>query len=154
MPSFDGTETLIRPMRVEDYDGVYALWISTPGMGLNDIDDSRAGIAAYLRRNPTTSFVAEDGGRIVGAIMAGHDGRRGFIHHTAVLPAYRGRGVGRKLVESAMAALEKEGISKTALVVFGRNADGNGFWEHLGFATRGDLVYRNKNIRPLRRIDT
>ncbi len=154
MPSLDGTETLIRPMRIEDYDSVYALWISTPGMGLNDIDDSRAGIDAYLRRNPATSFVAVDGGRIVGAIMAGHDGRRGFIYHTAVLAAYRGRGVGRKLAESAMAALEKEGINKAALVVFGRNADGNSFWEHLGFAARGDLVYRNKNIRSLRRIDT
>lgn len=152
MPTSDGTT--IRIMRVEDYDGVNDLWIHTPGMGLNDIDDSRTGIAAYLRRNPATSFVAEEDGRIVGAILAGHDGRRGFIHHTAVLPACRGRGLGRKLAESAMAALEREGINKAMLVVFARNAAGNGFWEHLGFAARNDLVYRNRNIRPLRRIDT
>ena len=76
----------IRVMTINDYDGVYDLWINTPGMGLNTTDDSREGIAKYLRRNPTTSFVAECEGTIIGVIMAGHDGRRGYIHHTAVLP--------------------------------------------------------------------
>lgn len=143
-----------RIMTIQDYPGVYDLWMHTPGMGLNSTDDSEAGIARYLRRNPTTCFVAEDGGRIVGAILAGHDGRRGFLYHTAVLPEYRGQQVGRMLVECAMQALEQEGIAKAALVVFQRNESGNGFWEHLEFTRREDLVYRNRNIRPLERIDT
>ncbi len=145
---------IIRIMTAEDYDGVYALWVSTPGIGLNKVDDSREGIAKYLRRNPQTSFVAEDCDRIVGVIMAGHDGRRGYIHHTAVLPAYRGQGLGRRLVEFAMKALEEEGIHKVALVAFTENNTGNAFWEKLGFSARGDLVYRNKNIHTLQRIDT
>lgn len=82
---------MIRVMTIEDYDGVYDLWIHTPGMGLNTTDDSREGIEKYMERNPATCFVAEDDGKIIGAIMAGHDGRRGFIHHTAVAPAYRNR---------------------------------------------------------------
>ena len=97
-----------RPMTIADYDAVYDLWIHTPGMGLNTTDDSREGIDKYLRRNPTTSFVALDGDAVVGVIMAGHDGRRGFIHHTAVLPTYRGQGIATRLVEHAMAALEPE----------------------------------------------
>lgn len=144
----------IRVMTSRDYDGVYDLWIHTPGMGLNATDDSREGIEKYLKRNPATSFVAECGGQIIGVIMAGHDGRRGYIHHTAVLPAYRHQGIAQKLLEHAMAALDREGISKVALVAFARNEIGNGFWERMGFTQRDDLVYRNKNIHPLERIDT
>ena len=144
----------IRVMTAADYDAVYRLWRETPGMGLNTTDDSREGIEKYLKRNPTTSFVAESGGRIVGAILAGHDGRRGFLYHTAVLPAFREHGIGRQLTDSAMTALEAEGISKAALVVFRKNETGNGFWEHIGFTEREDLVYRNKALRSLTRVDT
>ena len=144
----------IRPMTIADYDGVYDLWISTPGMGLNTTDDSREGIAQYLCRNPTTSFVAEEAGRIVGVIIAGHDGRRGFIYHTAVRPECRRQGIATQLVEHAMAALEKEGIHKAALVVFERNTLGNAFGERIGFEERTDLVYRNRSIHALERIDT
>ena len=144
----------IRVMTIKDYDGVYDLWINTPGMGLNSTDDSREGIDKYLKRNPTSSFVAEDDGKIIGVIMSGHDGRRGYIHHTAVLPGYRNQGIAKKLVDSAMNALDIEGVNKVALVAFERNEIGNGFWENIGFVVRDDLVYRNKNIHELKRIDT
>lgn len=144
----------IRIMTIEDYDGVYNLWINTPGMGLNTTDDSREGIDKYLKRNPTTSFVAEDEGKIIGVIMAGHDGRRGFINHTAVLQDYRKQGIAKRLVDCTMDALDKEGIKKVALVVFKHNEIGNGFWDNIGFTDREDLVYRNKNIHVLDRIDT
>ena len=144
----------IRVMTIHDYDGVYDLWMNTPGMGLNTTDDSREGIEKYLKRNPTTNFVAECEGTIIGVIMAGHDGRRGYIYHTAVLPTYRNQGIAKKLVDCAMSALDEEGINKVALVTFKKNELGNGFWENRGFANRDDLVYRNKNIHVLDRIDT
>lgn len=144
----------IRVMTIADYDGVYDLWINTPGMGLNTTDDSREGIRKYLARNPATSFVAECDDKIIGVIMAGHDGRRGYIHHTAVLPDYRNLGIAKRLVECAMNALDAEGINKVALVAFRKNETGNGFWENIGFTERDDLVYRNKNIHTLERIDT
>lgn len=150
----EGESALIRVMRIEDYERVYALWLSCKGMGLNDVDDSREGIARYLARNPNTCFVAEDDGALVGVIMAGHDGRRGFIHHTAVSPDARGRGIGRALAERALAALRAEGISKVALVAFARNEGGNAFWEKMGFTSRGDLVYRNRSLVQMVRIDT
>jgi ribosomal protein S18 acetylase RimI-like enzyme len=123
-------------------------------MGLNAVDDSRDGIGKYLMRNPTTSFVALAKGKIVGVIMAGHDGRRGYIHHTAVLPEYRGQGIAQNLVEHAMDALDKEGIIKANLVAFRDNDLGNGFWEHIGFHERTDLVYRDKALRPFELVKT
>lgn len=144
----------IRVMTIDDYERVYDLWINTPGMGLNTTDDSRAGIEQYLKRNPDTCFVAEEDDRIVGAIMAGHDGRRGFIHHTTVHLQYRNRGIGRQLVERAMQALDEQGIHKVALLVFSRNEIGNAFWEKMGFTGREDITYRNKAIHSLERIDT
>lgn len=144
----------IIPMTIEDYDAVYDLWLHTPGMGLNTADDSREGIAAYLRRNPTTCFTAKEGDRLLGAILAGHDGRRGYISHTAVREDAQRQGVGTALVEAVLEALQDEGIRKVALVVFARNEKGNAFWEKLGFTGRDDLVYRNKALAELVRIDT
>lgn len=150
----DGSAGMIRTMTIDDYDAVYDLWIHTPGMGLNTTDDSRAGIERYLARNPKTCFVAEEEGTIVGVILSGHDGRRGFIHHAAVSIACRQRGIGSALLDHAMHALEAEGIHKVALVVFSANEAGNSFWEKRGFLARNDLVYRNKTITELTRIDT
>ena len=144
----------IRKMKIEDYEMVYQLWLSCKGMGLNSVDDSRDGIEKFLNRNPDTCFVAEKDGKIVGAIMGGNDGRRGYIHHTAVSPDQRRQGIASKLVDAVMTALENIGITKVALVVFDRNADGNAFWEKSGFTVREDLVYRNKSISEMTRIDT
>lgn len=140
----------IRKMEIEDFEQIYDLWIHTEGMGLNTTDDSREGIAKYLLRNPDTCFVAESDEKLIGVIMSGHDGRRGFIYHTTVRKEYRGQGIGKKLVDSAMTALETEGIHKVALVAFEKNVLGNKFWEKAGFTIRTDLVYRNKNIHELK----
>ena len=86
------TEVQIRPMTLADYAEVRALWLACAGMGLNDVDDSEAGIARFLARNPDTCLAAHQYGRIVGAILTGSDGRRGYIYHTAVHPDFQGRG--------------------------------------------------------------
>lgn len=145
---------LIRKMTIADYDSVYELWLNTPGMGLNNLDDSRQGIEKYLQRNPETCFVAEKDNKIIGVILCGNDGRRGYIHHTAVSVSERKRGVGTALVDAAVNALKREGINKAALVVFSKNELGNSFWEKRGFTIREDLVYRNKTINEVTRIDT
>lgn len=147
-------EVTIRTMALADYEDVYSLWLSCKGMGLNDIDDSKEGIARYLDRNPETCFVALDGEKIVGVIMAGHDGRRGFIHHTAVSPEHRRQGIAKRLAETALTALKRLKISKVALLVFERNKEGNEFWENIGFTAREDVVYRNKELADIIRIDT
>lgn len=145
----------LKSMRPDDYDAVYRLWMSCAGMGLNDLDDSREGITKFLARNPDTCFTAwSGGGQLIGAILAGHDGRRGYLYHTAVHPSFRRQGVARALVERALQALKDWGIHKAALVVFARNQEGNAFWERMGFSVREDLTYRNRAMAEMVRIDT
>lgn len=144
----------IRKITINDYEKMYALWLSCKGMGLNDTDDSKEGIERFLDRNPETCFAACENDDIIGVILAGNDGRRGFIYHTAVSPDHRSRGVGTALVNAALEALQNLGITKTALVVFDRNETGNAFWESQGFTARNDLVYRNKALVDMVRIDT
>ena len=142
----------IRLMTIDDYEKVYELWMSCVGMGLNNLDDSKEGIDKFLQRNPDTCFVAEADNRIVGVIIVGNDGRRGYIYHTAVNPQYRKQGIAKSLVETAMTALQNNGINKVALVVFDRNEIGNDFWEKMGFTVRDDLIYRNKALAEIVRI--
>ena len=137
----------IRKMETTDYDKVYLFWLSIPGMGLNNSDDNRENIEKYLLRNPTTNFIAEDDfGEIIGAILCGHDGRRGHISHTAVKPTERKQGIGAALVKAALDALRVEGISKVTLTTFTKNEVGNAFWEGQGFITSEDIIYRSKVI--------
>ena len=140
---------LIRPMTIDDYEEVYSLWMSCKGMGLNNLDDSKEGIEKFLIHNPNTCFVAEEN-CIVGAIMVGNDGRRGYIYHTAVNPKYQNQKIGTKLLNTAMNELIKLGINKVALVVFDKNI----FWKKQGFTIRDDLIYRNKSLKDITRIDT
>lgn len=138
-------------MLIEDYGAVFNLWSTTTGMGMRSLDDSLEGITRFLARNPNTSFVAELNNQISGVILCGHDGRRGYIYHTAVKLDCRKRGIGKALVNATLEALQKEKINKVALVVFAANSLGNEFWEHIGFEIRNDLIYRNISLNPQNR---
>ena len=131
----------IREMTIEAYDQVYALWMQIKGFGIRSIDDSREGIERFLRRNPTTSVVAEKDGKIVGGILCGHDGRRGCFYHVCVDPEYRRHGIGKSMVVFAMEALKKEQINKVSLIAFTKNDIGNAFWNTIGWTKREDLNY-------------
>lgn len=148
----------IRLMTIDDYEEVYKMWMSCKGMGFNDVDDSKEGIKKYLDRNPNTSFVAEQltccGKMITGAILCGHDGRRGIIQHTCVHPDFRHQGIGEQLVDAALNSLKEDKISKVFLVAFKYNEGANAFWEKQGFTIREDLNYRNLCLVDLVRIDT
>ena len=144
----------IRLMRRSDYEAVFQLWMSCPGVALNTTDDSPEGIAKFLDRNPTSCFVAVDGEAVVGVILAGHDGRRGYLHHTAVAQDHRRQGIASALTEAALAALKAEGIVKVTLVAFSKNEGGNAFWGEQDFTLRDDLTYWDKVLIPVTRINT
>jgi ribosomal protein S18 acetylase RimI-like enzyme len=130
----------LRPMVEADIPAALALWQGLPGIGLRDADSPPA-IARYLRRNPGISFVAlAESGELVGVSLAGHDGRRGYLHHVAVAEAYRQQGLGRKLVEECLAALKREGIEKVNFWVKADNRDGLAFWNRVGGRERTDIV--------------
>ena len=144
----------IRKMVLSDYDSVYNLWLNTPGLGVNDINDSKAGIAKYLIRNPDTCFVAEKGDEIIGTILSGHDGRRGLIYHMAVKITERNQGIGESLLTHAINALKDEGIAKVYITIFKDNVVGNVFWEKQGFTIPDESLYRAKEIALIKHIDT
>lgn len=132
---------MVRKMTIEDYPQVYALWMIIKGFAIRSIDDSEAGVARFLKRNPDTSVVAVEDGKVVGAILCGHDGRRGCMYHVCVNPDYRMRGIGKEMVVFAMNALKKEEISKVSLIAFTKNDIGNAFWKSIGWTKREDLNY-------------
>ncbi|MDO4187444.1 MAG: GNAT family N-acetyltransferase [Lachnospiraceae bacterium] len=132
---------MIRVMTIDDYDGVYALWNSIHGFAIRSIDDSREGVEAFLKRNPTTSVVAIEDDKIVGAILCGHDGRRGCFYHVCVNPDYRLKGIGKSMVVFCMNALKEEKINKVSLIAFTQNDVGNAFWKEIGWTKREDLNY-------------
>ena len=128
----------IRPMIIEDYDEVYAMWLITSKRALSSADE-RGQIERYLKRNEGLSQVAVIDGKIVGTVLAGHDGRRGFIHHMAVLPEYRRRHIGHALAEKAIEKIKSEGIEKTHIFCYRDNETGQKFWRDFGFVKRDDI---------------
>lgn len=128
-------------MTIEDYEGVKDLWMTIKGFAIRSIDDSYEGVERFLKRNPTTSVVAIDDGRIVGAILCGHDGRRGCLYHVCVKEEFRRHGIGKAMVVFCMNELKKEKISKVSLIAFSTNDIGNAFWNEIGWTRRLDLNY-------------
>lgn len=131
----------IRQMKIEDYDEVYHLWKRIRGFGIRSMDDSKEGIDRFLKRNPTTSVVAEEDRKIVGAILCGHDGRRGCLYHVCVDEAFRRHGIGKAMVVKTMEALKEEQINKVCLIAFTSNDIGNAFWNTIGWTKREDMNY-------------
>lgn len=138
------TAPTIRTLTIEDYAEVRALWEATEGVGLS-ASDSLDGVRKVLDRNPGMSFVAVSGKRIVGAVLVGHDGRRGLVHHLTVEPSFRRRGLGRALVRRAIEALRGAGIDKAHFLVFARNEAGRAFWKRMLATERIDLVLFSMN---------
>ncbi len=134
-------EIIIRTMRIDDYDQVSKLWMTIRGFGIRSIDDSREEIDRFLKRNPTTSVVAEADGRIVGAILCGSDGRQGCFYHVCVAKKYRRRGIGTQMVAYCMNALKDERINRVSLIAFTKNDVGNAFWNRIGWNGRSDVNY-------------
>lgn len=128
----------ILDMTIDDYDEVIRLWNNTEGIGLSN-SDTKKNIDYYLRRNPGLSLVAKIDGMVIGAILCGHDGRRGYIHHLAVYTKYRGFGIGSSLVDCSLNKLRLLGIDKCHIFVFEINTEGMRFWERTGWIKRYDL---------------
>jgi ribosomal protein S18 acetylase RimI-like enzyme len=129
---------------IDRYDDVMALMHRTPGVSIRETD-SRDATARYLDRNPGLSFLAIDAGRVIGCAMSGHDGRRGYLQHVIVEPAYRHQGVANALVERCLAELGKLGIVKTHIDVLVDNAVGNAYWTRRGWQRRDDIFRYSLN---------
>jgi putative acetyltransferase len=133
-------------MIIDDYDKVLDLWRKTPGVELNAAD-GKDEINFYLERNRNLSQVAEAGGEIIGAVLCGHDGRRGFIHHMAVSPDYRRQGIARKLADAALKGIKNAGIAKCHIFVLTDNEKAKIAWKSMGWKLRTDIVSFSYTIK-------
>lgn len=134
----------IREIHLDDYDEIYTLWSRTSGMGLSDAD-SEQNIRNFLIRNKGMSFCYEENGKIIGTILCGYDGRRGYIYHVTVAEECRGRGIGRLLVEKSLQKLKESGIYKCHLFVFRDNEIGNAFWSSTDWIKREDIFVYSRD---------
>jgi putative acetyltransferase len=128
----------ISEMQISDYDEVINLWRNAGYIHLNNAD-SRDNIKAYLNRNPGLSLLVRTEEKLIGAILAGEDGRRGFLHHLAIDRKYRKMGIGHNLVEKCLVALKERGIHKCHAFILRENEKGYQFWTAIGWKERGDL---------------
>jgi N-acetylglutamate synthase len=135
----------VLPMTEADLTAVLTFWQDMPGVGLNE-SDTPACLRVFLDRNPGLSLVARHGLQIIGAVLCGHDGRRGYLHHLAVLNEYRKRGLGRSLVDRCLAALASLGILKCNIFLYTDNEPGKRFWTWCGWSERNDLVVLQRTI--------
>lgn len=137
----------LRAITMADYDEMLAMWKATPGMGLSASDEP-CQLRVFLDRNPGLSFAAvdEETGRMAGTVLGGHDGRRGFLYHLAVLPEFRGQGIGEALVQATLSELSKSGIVKCHIFVWADNELGQSFWAAKGWAKRHEFFVFSKNL--------
>ncbi len=143
MKIISASDALFHNMKIEDYHDIYKLWSSTAGMGLSDAD-TYDNIYKFLIRNRELSYICRYEDKMIGTILCGHDGRRGYIYHVTVTEVYRGRGIGRVLVEKSLEKLRMQGIHKCHLFVFTDNAIGNAFWTSIGWSRRNTLFVYSK----------
>lgn len=139
------SDIIISPFVMADYEEVVSLWKMCEGIGLSAADSPEK-IRAYLDRNPGMSFIVRKNEKIAGAVLSGHDGRRGFIHHLAVHPGFRKKGIGRKLANECVSALEAAGIEKCHLFIFRKNESGIKFWKMAGWTMREDIGIMSKDV--------
>jgi ribosomal protein S18 acetylase RimI-like enzyme len=125
-------EIQTREFRIEDYDASVGLWKRVEGLDVAEGDD-RDTIQRFLQRNPGLSRIATDGPKIVGAVLCGHDGRRGYIYHLAVDPEYHGRGLGRRLIDECLTGLKRAGLERANILVANDNPRGREFWRRCGW---------------------
>lgn len=148
MMQFAGGKMTIQVRRMidRDYAAAYSLWKAMPGMGLSSADREEA-LLSFLHRNPDTCLAADDSGKLIGTILGGSDGRRGYLYHLAVHPDYQKRGLGRRLVDACLAALQAQGIEKCHIFVIADNEEGLKFWQKAGWTLRQDILILSKDIK-------
>ncbi|MFB5761672.1 GNAT family N-acetyltransferase [Paenibacillus medicaginis] len=140
-----GEEILIRSMSMDDYGEALELWHSVEGLAVSEADSPEQ-LGRYLERNHGFSFVCVIESRIAGTLLSGHDGRRGYMYHLAVDPAYRSRGIASQLVEHALEALRREGIDKCHIFVISDNETGKRFWSANGWEQRSGFYVYSKSV--------
>jgi ribosomal protein S18 acetylase RimI-like enzyme len=142
----EGMDLTYRRMTIGDFGQVLRLWESDPGIGLSEAD-SEENVRRFLELNGETNLVALQGERIVGSVLCGNDGRRGYLYHLVVAQDARKRGIGGRLIELCLEALKEKGIDKCHLFVFETNELAIEFYRNADWTERDDLKIFSKKTR-------
>jgi ribosomal protein S18 acetylase RimI-like enzyme len=121
-----------REFSISDYDAALELWQRVEGLEIAEGDDKES-VVHFLARNPGLSRVATDGYAIVGVVLCGHDGRRGYIYHLAVDPPHQARGLGKRLTDECLEGLRRAGLKRALILVANDNLRGRKFWRRHGW---------------------
>ena len=133
-------------MHLLDFEQALELWRSLTGMGLSSADE-KDNIRDFLQKNPSTCFVALKDGILIGTVLGGSDGRRGYIYHLAVQQSEQNKGLGKKLLDLCLNEFKKSGIQKCHIFVISDNAKGIVFWEKVGWQLRDDILVMSREIK-------
>jgi len=134
-----------RNMLIKDYEDALALWKSLPGMGLSNAD-AKDHIEKFLKKNPHTCWIALCGDDVVGTILGGSDGRRGYLYHLAVHKDLHNQGIGKGLLSRCLSAFKRSGIQKCHIMVYHDNHAGIAFWQHVGWTIRKDVLTMSREL--------
>jgi ribosomal protein S18 acetylase RimI-like enzyme len=129
-------DVLYAPLQNSDYPAAMDLWNRVEGVRATE---TAAEFEMFLARNPGLSIAARSGEKLIGAVMCGHDGRRGYLYHLAVDPAWARKGIGREIVSRCLVGLKQEQISRCTIFVIRNNELGKAFWLKNGWFVREDL---------------
>jgi N-acetylglutamate synthase len=137
-----------RNMKPRDYSQLIKLWKETPGIGISSSDDKEK-IKIFLKKNNRTCFVAEDEKEIIGTILCGNDGRRGYIYHLVVSENYRNKGIASRLVEYSLEGLKSDNIDKCHLFVYETNKNAIKYYLRKDWKQRKELIILSKDVLNL-----
>ncbi|MEJ2248376.1 MAG: GNAT family N-acetyltransferase [Candidatus Lokiarchaeota archaeon] len=122
---------------MEDYSVVLKIWKETSITITSS--ESKEEVERMLLRNPNLCLIGKLEDKIIAVVFGGFDGRRGYVHHLAVIPEYQGKGYGRKIMEELVKRFRDMKVHKLHLFVEKRNQDVINFYENLGWEVRNDL---------------
>ncbi len=137
-------DVTIRDLRLEEYPAVMGLWVEA-GLPFRPCGrDKQDRVEAELERGSAVFLVAEAGGRLIGVVLGTNDGRKGWINRLAVAPAYRRRGIARRLVGEVEGRLAAIGIEITAALIETSNTASLAFFKETGYVHGEEIEYVSK----------
>ncbi|MFZ1322621.1 MAG: GNAT family N-acetyltransferase [Ignavibacteria bacterium] len=125
-------------MDISYFEKIKNFWETTDGIKLT-IGDSKEELESYLKRNKGMSFICKNKDDLIGTILCGHDGRRGFIYHLAVHKDYRKENIATTLIEMSLDQLRSAGIKRCMIMADEVNESGKSFWLKMNWRKRDDL---------------
>ena len=137
-----------RPFAIEDHAALLALWRKADLHHKPTGRDSRESMAAEAKRPYVHILLALDGDRLVGSVVASHDGRRGWINRLAVHPDWRGQGLAADLIDRAEAWLKDQGLGILVCLIEAENTPSRNLFQKKDYVEHTDIVYYSKRLRP------